>query len=216
MEHATDAARLTWDKVFRQVPVRYYDNGEPIIAPGERSERLYFLETGRLRCTVATPGRCLKAVHYVWPGDIFGQPQLFSRERPVPLQVSSIGRSAVRAIGWPEARHILMMNPHLGDELMVSLASVTVSIIEHACCLSLLSVEERVADFLHRLYRREPSKEQATLKVTHGEIAEYVGAHRVSVTEALHELESRGVIETGRGRIRVKDAALLQTAAAAR
>jgi len=156
-----------------------------------------------------------KTVLYYWPGDIFGETHLFQPEKRTPLRVTSVGRSVVRSLGGAEARCILSMNPRLAEGLIISLAGKTLAMAEHIHQLRFLNVEARVASFLHRMYLlRSAGSGRVDLRLTHDEIADYVGAHRVSVTEALKRIELSGAIETGRGRVRVLDVGKLEEAMA--
>ncbi|HCJ10439.1 MAG TPA: hypothetical protein DHW14_04665 [Clostridiales bacterium] len=201
--------RLTWDSIFRQARARTLEDGEVVISPAERPTRLFYVESGRLRCSVVSENGGAKAVLYYWPGDLCGETLLFERVPVLPVTVTSYGRSVVRSIGRVEARRLMAMNPHLAEDLLASMAAKTVQMVDHVRQLRFMTVEERVAEFLYGLYmhmaRHAGGDGDGELKITHDEIAEYVGAHRVSVTEALKRLESSGVVQTGRGRILVKD-----------
>jgi len=206
VENPTRAVRTTWEGVFRNLTPRTLEDGEALVTPGEKVSRLFYLESGRLRCSVVSEGGCSKTLLYCWPGDICGETHLFEPERRIPLQVTSVGRSTVRSLGHAEARRIMVMTPCLAEDLMSSMAAKTLSMIEHIRQLRFLSLEARVASFLHMMYfaRREDAGSR-DLRLTHDEIADYVGAHRVSVTEALKRIEKCGAIGTGRGRIQVRD-----------
>jgi CRP-like cAMP-binding protein len=68
--------------------------------------------------------------------------------------------------------------------------------IEERCCRWLLMVGDRL--------------DRATFELTHDFVSQMLGVRRASVTEALGALEKRGVIETGRGRIKIVDRAGLE------
>ncbi len=212
MEAQSQPPRITWASVFRQTPPRPVADGEALVIPGEKLSRLYYLERGRLRCSVVSEGGMTKTVLYYWPGDICGETHIFDPARTVPLLITSSGPSTVRSLGLPEARRIMAMNPRLAEELMASLSRKTLAMVEHIRQLRFLPVEARVAEFLHVMYTRVGCT-SGDLHLTHEEIADYVGAHRVSVTEALRRIELAGAIQTGRGRIAVRDPGELQRAA---
>jgi CRP/FNR family transcriptional regulator len=172
--------------------------------PSERLTRLFYLERGRLRCAVVSEGGSAKTVLYYWPGDICGETHIFDSVGPIPVLVTSVGRSTVRSIGLAEARRMMVLNPKLAEDLMVSMAGKTLAMIDHIRQLRFLTVEARVADFLYRMAGQTDGR-SCDLPLTHDEIADYVGAHRVSVTEALQRIEQTGAIITGRGHIVVKD-----------
>jgi CRP-like cAMP-binding protein len=69
--------------------------------------------------------------------------------------------------------------------------------IEQRCCRWLLMVADRL--------------ERDTLDLTHEFVAQMLGVRRASVTETLGALEQRGVIDTGRGRITLRDRSALES-----
>ena len=70
-----------------------------------------------------------------------------------------------------------------------------------ACC-RFHSLEQRLARWLLAHSDRSWSKD---LHVTHGLLASMLGARRAGVTVAAGQLEERGLIEGGRGRIVLRD-----------
>ncbi|HEY2759754.1 MAG TPA: Crp/Fnr family transcriptional regulator [Pirellulales bacterium] len=67
------------------------------------------------------------------------------------------------------------------------------------CCRQLLCIHDRIATDL--------------LPLTHESLAAMLGVRRASVTEELNSLQSRGIIDTQRGRIQLEDCPRLETLA---
>jgi len=196
----------TWHAIFQRCPLRTLRDGEALIVPGERPGRLFYLQSGNLRCSVVSVGGGVKTVFYARAGDFVGEALLFEASNPVPLVVVSVGTPVVRSMGDSEVRRLIASRPELAAELLVSLARKALELAEQVRQLRFLPVEARVAAFLGRaVFRERPGGDGQDLRLTHDEIADYVGAHRVSVSEALGRMEGTGVIETGRGRIVVRD-----------
>jgi CRP-like cAMP-binding protein len=182
-----------------------------LVGPSEPLSHLFFVDSGRLRCAVASPDGDTKTVLYLWPGDIIGETDVFGADS-IPLVVTSLGRSIVRVLPPGEVRRLVAEEPGLAAELLDVMARKTHAILEQVRELRFLAVDQRVVAFLRMMCVREsvgssagPNGAEKDLRVTHDEIADYVGAHRVSVTEALSRIERAGVIETRRGHIVVKD-----------
>lgn len=214
MNARTDRGRATWANVFRGLSSRTLEDGEVLVTPGEGITRLFYLEEGRLRCAVVSESGCTKTLFYFRPGDLVGETHVFRRPVSTPLLITSVGRSVVRSLGLDEARRLVLMNPQLAEELLVSLAARTLAVIEQVREMRFLSVEARVAAFLDKMHRNEGEGGVREITLTHEEIADFVGAHRVTVTEALKRMEVAGAIETRRGRIAVKDLEQLRRVAA--
>ncbi len=212
MEVKVNPERATWAGVFRGLSPRTLEHGETLLLPDESPTRLFYLEAGRLRCAVVAESGATKTILYLWPGDLAGETNVLDRPGLVPLLVTSVGRSVVRSLGKVEARRLVALNPHLGEDLLCSLAAKTQAVIDQVRQMRFLSVEARVAEFLAKMHGRGGRAGTLEVAFTHEEIADFVGAHRVSVTEALRTMEALGAVETRRGRVILKDLELLRRA----
>ncbi|HEU4869914.1 MAG TPA: Crp/Fnr family transcriptional regulator, partial [Pyrinomonadaceae bacterium] len=76
-------------------------------------------------------------------------------------------------------------------------------------------VSARVCELLHELATSAAEIETAAndylVPLTHHDVASLIGAARQTTTTVLNDLERRGIIELGRGRVRVKRLKELQT-----
>ena len=77
------------------------------------------------------------------------------------------------------------------------------------------AVSARFCELLHALAVGDSNFEAAALDylvpLTHQDVASLIGASRQTTTSVLNDLERRGVIELGRGWMRVKSLKELQT-----
>jgi CRP-like cAMP-binding protein len=122
------------------------------------------------------------------------------------LAIIQIPGDGIR-VRTPEFRNVLPHSPTL-TQLLHGFAVVMFTLaaqnsgcnrkhsIEQRCCRWLLMVSDRL--------------ESDTLALTHEFVAQMLGVRRASVTETLGALEQRGVIDTGRGRIILRDRAALE------
>lgn len=70
-----------------------------------------------------------------------------------------------------------------------------------------MSLDKRLAAFLYDEYVRTGD---ATIKMTHEQIAKYIGSAREVVSRMLKYLSTEGIVEVARGGITIKDRAKLQ------
>ena len=77
------------------------------------------------------------------------------------------------------------------------------------------AVSARICELLHELATSSSEVESRTkdylVPLTHHDVASLIGAARQTTTTVLNDLERRGIIELGRGSIRVKCLKQLQT-----
>jgi CRP-like cAMP-binding protein len=74
---------------------------------------------------------------------------------------------------------------------------------------SLGKVAGMLAELGERYGKKENEQIELDLGLTHQEMASIVGLKRETVSEALADLEYRGLITAGRGRVRIMDPAAL-------
>jgi CRP-like cAMP-binding protein len=82
-------------------------------------------------------------------------------------------------------------------------------VLVSAACNGAHSVRERLARWL--LMMRDRSDDDS-LQITQGLLAEMLGVQRPTITNAVHELERAGLIESGRGQITILDREGLEAA----
>ena len=89
--------------------------------------------------------------------------------------------------------------------LLAFLEQVLVSV----ACNGAHSLRERLARWL--LMMRDRGDDDA-LRITQGLLAEMLGVQRPTITNAVHELEQAGLIESGRGQVTILDREGLEAA----
>ncbi|PQM28055.1 hypothetical protein CVO77_05920 [Sphingopyxis lindanitolerans] len=136
------------------------------------------------------------------PGDLFGELAFFTG---VPRQVDALASGAARlvAIDRPLLRRLMAADIGWAELLLRSLGR------QLAGALDIIDAERRLgsADRLLRLLRMMAADgpDGASVRATQQQLADLLGVSRVTLGAALRELAARGLIETGYGRIRLRE-----------
>ena len=168
-----------------------------IFTEGEASSRVYILLSGLAKlCYVNREQRVL--VGFVGPGEVFGASSLLGQSaRPFRCEAYSDCTVAVvkpeifvdTVLGVPLERLSVVLDATVGRWWGM--------VVRYANFVG-LSLRERLAGALLELAEkfgvRDARGTMLTIKLTHADLAELVGASRQRTTEQLNELERAGVI----------------------
>jgi len=196
---------IRWASLLRTGRRQVLGRGQVLLQPGDRCDRLFYLETGLILVSLTWPDGGEKILQVVLPGTVFGEAFLFQPDL-VTATVRAGRESVVYSLHRDEVEGYLRCDPELARALLVSLARQTWVLAKQVEDLRFRSVEARVSSLLHALAaRRAADGRPQTIPLTHATLADLVGAHRVSVTNALRDLERRGLVKLHPRRIEVTD-----------
>jgi CRP/FNR family transcriptional regulator, cyclic AMP receptor protein len=189
--------------------------GDFIYMPGERADFVYVLRQGRVKLSVVSESGKETAIDIIEPGEIFGEFALVDeslrsnmtqalddvtmwvfdkRDFARLLAQTKLSMNYIRLVGDRRRR----MEKKLSD-------------------ITSKDVSARVCELLHELSTSSSEIDAAAseylVPLTHYDVASLIGASRQTTTSVLNELERGGIIELGRGWIRVKCQKDLQTCA---
>ena len=191
--------------------------GEFIYMPGDRAECVYILKHGRVKLSVLSESGKEIAIDIIQPGEIFGEFALVDES-----QRSNMTQALDDVLMWVFSKHDF-------TKLLTSLPMLALSYIKlvgdrrrrmekKLSDITSKPVSGRICELLHELSTGSAEFESAAtdyiVPLTHQDVASLIGAARQTTTTVLNDLERRGIIELGRGWIRVKRLKELQTYAA--
>ena len=182
------------------------ERGEFVYTPGDRAETVYVLKKGRIKLSVLSESGKEFAIDIFQPGDIFGEFALADEEAR-----SNMAQALDDALMWVfhkrdflrllETRTKLAMNyirlvGRRRRRMEKKLSDITAK-----------DVPSRVCELLHEISTTSAAASAVTpellVPLTHHDVASLIGASRQTTTTVLNDLERRGIIELGRGWIRV-------------
>lgn len=188
-----------------------YRAGEAIFLQEDRANAIYLVAEGRVKIERVTPDghQCILCVR--GPGDIFC---------PVPL----LDHGCQLGTAWAMTDVTLLWADR--DDFSAACASCSglLAVVQKDCLLEVRRLLGRMESFSFRNIKErvaftllDESQRQAgygdpynELRITQQELAGLVGASRESVSRALSKLEEIGAVETRRGRVIIRDRAILQ------
>lgn len=177
---------------------------------------LFVVGAGRARL-VRTIGSRIVTLHYVGPGEVYGEGFLSDESEDVELLV--LGELDALRVPLTSMQRLVEEHPSVALALLHVQNTRRRQVEERLTAVLTRTVEARVADFVAQAAERHGIPESRGVligeKFTHIEIAEYVGATRETVTLVLGVLKRDGIIDTDHRRIVVRDAAGLRQRATA-
>jgi CRP/FNR family transcriptional regulator, cyclic AMP receptor protein len=180
--------------------------GEFIYMAGERADFVYVLTQGRVKLSVLSESGKEIAIDIIEPGEIFGEFALVDeslrsnmtqalddvtmwvfkkRDFASLLDQTKLSMNYIRLVGDRRRR----MEKKLSD-IMSKDVSARVCELLHELSASASEIGAAAREYL--------------VPLTHYDVASLIGASRQTTTSVLNELERSGIIELGRGWIRIK------------
>ena len=179
-----------------------------VFAEGEDAHSFFVLLHGHVRASKTTPSGEQVVVRYVAPGETFGVAPAIGLRR-YPATATAVDDSV--ALAWPSAiwPRLVSRFPALATNTLQTIGSRLQETHTRVVEMSTQQVEQRVAHALLRLAK------QAGHKVEHGveidfpisrqDIAQMTGTTLHTVSRILSAWEQRGLIESGRQRIVLRE-----------
>ncbi len=189
---------------------RTFTRGEVLVHEGDPSDSLHLVASGRLAVRVSTARGDSATLNVLGRGDYFGELSLLD-DRPPTRSATIVALEPAETLSLSAASFRDLRGHHRATEQLV--LSLMARRIEN---LSARLLEAMYDGLDTRVYRRlaELTETYATdgrpgdpvtIPLTQEYIAELVGGTRPSVNQILKRLAHDGVVELGRGRIRVLD-----------
>jgi CRP/FNR family transcriptional regulator len=188
--------------------------GEFVFMPGDRSDYVYVLRHGRIKLSVLSESGKEIAIDIIQPGEIFGEFALVDESLR-----SNMAQALDDIITWifPKSSftHLLSTQPKLALSYIRLVGDRRRRMEKKLSDITSKAVSARVCELLHELSTNavegETTNNDYLVPLTHHDVASLIGAARQTTTTVLNDLERRGIIELGRGWIRIKALKQLQT-----
>ncbi len=191
--------------------------GETLFAEGDPSSSVYACRSGRLKVSVSTPTGEELVLGWKDAGEGFGELSALDGG-PRSARITAVVDSELAVLGRADFMDALRRAPDVAVGVLVELsahlrranARVTARRSERIP----VRVAQRLVELTAQVRRHGGGGGPVELQITQEDLAGWIGATRESTARALADLRRRELIETGRGRIVVLDAAGLESAVA--
>jgi|GEM_PF-229221 len=187
--------------------------GEFVYVPGDRADCVYVVRQGRVKLSVLSDSGKESAIDIIQPGEILGEFALLD-DAPRSNMAQALDEVLLWVFDKREFTHLLMSRPKLAMSYIRLVGDRRRRMEKKLSDITSKAVSARVCELLHELAidGSEPAAARDYLvPLTHQDVASLIGAARQTTTTVLNDLERRGVIELGRGWVRVKCLKNLQT-----
>ena len=199
-----------------QLPDRHLQKGEIFFGPDDLSERLFLLQSGRIRIFRTTPDGREFTLAVVGSGTVFGEMALTGQQLEgayaqamEPSQVSTMLRG--------DLERLVLEKPEVGLRIMELLSERLRRQGTRLEDTGMKDVPARLASIIALLVESEGVMSSAGYSIpthyTHERLGTMIGANRTAVTRAFRQLQDEGVVQLRRRLIYVTDIDALRKSA---
>lgn len=184
---------------------RSMSDGETLFVKGDPGDALYGVRRGQIVITTTTSTGRQLTLNILGAGDIFGEIALLDG-RPRSADAVASGAVELFVIRRSDFQDLLKRQPEITTKIIELLCERLRFSSERLEEASLLSLKFRLARRLLKL--AEDFGED--IAITQEELSILVGAGRETVNRQLQKWQKSGIVQLGRGRVRILDAAHLE------
>jgi len=178
--------------------------------PNRRIDAIYFLEHGLASVVAMQANGKAAEVGLIGREGMTGTPVVLGNHRsPHAVFVQVAGRG--QCIPAAELRKAMRASPSLHGRLLKFVQTFVIQTAQTAICNAHSKLDKRLARWILMAHDRLGGD---ALPLTHELLSLVLAVRRPGVTQALHALESRGLIGSARGSITVRDRKGLERSAA--
>lgn len=182
------------------------ERGEFVYMPGDTAETVYVIRKGRIKLSVLSESGKEFAIDIIQPGEIFGEFALVDDSAR-----SNMAQALDDVQMWVFRKRdfirFLETHPRLAMNYIRLVGGRRRRMEKKLSDITTKDVAARVCELLHELSTSAAPTPRAIpeslVPLTHQDVASLIGASRQTTTTVLNDLERRGIIELGRGWIRV-------------
>jgi CRP/FNR family transcriptional regulator, cyclic AMP receptor protein len=182
------------------------ERGEFVYTPGDRAETVYVLRKGRIKLSVLSESGKEFAIDIFQPGDIFGEFALVD-DTTRSNMAQALDDALMWVFGKRDFLRLLEARTKLAMNYIRLVGGRRRRMEKKLSDITTKDVSARVCELLHEISTTSAAANQAVpellVPLTHQDVASLIGASRQTTTTVLNDLERRGIIELGRGWIRV-------------
>jgi CRP/FNR family transcriptional regulator, nitrogen oxide reductase regulator len=193
--------------ILKNSIIRTVEENEFFFFQGDTAQYLYILSSGQVKLMQSNFNGQQVNLRTIHPWQMFGALGAVRKEATYPATAQALEDSSALAIESGFLHKILERSPQISFDLMTLMTSYIQEMQARYRELATERVEQRVANALIRLAGQtgvRSEKEAAiVLSFSRQDVAEMTGTTLYTVSRLLSEWERKGVIKTGRERIKI-------------
>jgi CRP/FNR family transcriptional regulator, cyclic AMP receptor protein len=184
--------------------------GQQILSPDDPPDRIHILKKGRVRVYRMTPDGKQLTLDIYEKGTILGDMQLLGQDRLPEAYAEAIGEGVICTITPDELRRLIERFPLIGVNIIRHLSRRLQAAERELEAMAYQRVDQRLARKLQDLALRFGIvTERGTLiqaRLTQQELAEMIGTTRETLAHTLGDFRRRGLLDTVRQQVLIRDA----------
>jgi CRP/FNR family cyclic AMP-dependent transcriptional regulator len=200
-----------------QLPDRRLQRGEIFFGPEDRSERLFLLQSGRVRIFRTSPDGREFTLAVVESGTVFGEMALTGQQLE-GAYAQAMEPSKVSMMLRADLERLVLEKPEVGLRIMQLLSERLRRQETRLEDVGMKGVRARLAGIVVLLVESEGVRSGNGYRIpahyTHERLGTMIGANRTAVTRAFGLLQDEGVVQLRRRLIHVPDLEALRRSAA--
>ena len=199
---AADAAELPfWEKVFPFGQRRVWAAGASLLCQEEKAEGIHFILSGDFRAVVFGRSGQQRTLWIMRKHSLIGEVSMLTNSPAIYLMECGEKGETVFFPRRVLLEEVLPAYPGVSLSIMRILAFKLRIQSEDVQAWNFMSAPQRVGKFL----LRRSSETGGPIRISHAELAEFLGLHRVTVTRAVAQLREAGLIGQGENGVTVPD-----------
>jgi CRP-like cAMP-binding protein len=186
---------------------RSIEESEYFFFQGDQAQYLYILTSGQVKLMQSNPNGQQVNLRTIYPWQMFGALGAVRKEATYPATAQALENSSALAIKSSFLHQIVETHPQIAFDLMTLMTTYIQEMQARYRELATERVEQRVANALLRLAAQVGirSEREAIIELSFSrqDVAEMTGTTLYTVSRLLSDWERKGIIKTGRERIRI-------------
>ena len=198
---------------------RTFDAGEILFHEGDPADAVHFVMEGRIVAKRSSVDGDRLAYAVAGPGEAFGELGMLSPERRRTATVQALAPTVTLSLSFAEFEVLRATHPSVERLLVILLAArvqrLTEGLMEALHVSAEARMARRVLDLTesHTTAATTAARPGGSVVVTQAELAELAGVTRPTANRVLRRFAKDGAVDLSRGRIVVRDPALLRRSA---
>ena len=187
---------------------KMYRKGEPVYIPNDLADRIFFIETGRVKISVMNEeGKEITKV-ILGEGEVFGELTLLGEERRHDF-ATALEDTTVCVVTLPELPELMRDRPTLNVFFMNMFGARQLEMERRLESLIFRDSRSRIVEFLYHLVFNKGQRVGYEWVVrnflTHQEIANLTATSHQTVTTTLNDLRFKKLLTFNRSRLLIRD-----------
>src|SRR5512143_1450015 len=200
-----DASDDQLGQIISAGTLRAAEEGEYFFLQGDPAAHAFVLVTGQAKLLQANPQGQVVNLRSIYPWQLFGALGAVRAQGEYPASAQALEDSSALAIPSPFLRDMLRSHPNLSMDLMQLMTTYIREMQSRYRELATERVEQRICRAVLRLAAQSAQKVEDGIELTlsREDLAEMSGTTLYTVSRTLADWQRRGLVETGRERVRI-------------